>query len=1262
MKRVRGLACAFVAVLGAAGALGLTSVPAQAALTYPFTEVTFGPDGAAATGTFRNVKSVTVDQSTGDVYAFDEPKHAIYKFDATGEPVDFSSTGTNAIEENASSGGGAEQQIAVDESSGPAKGDIYLANNTNVQIYSAAGVKIGQLTGGERSEGNEACGVAVDSTGAVYVGFYPSTVDKYVPASNPVTGAQYAGALFGLSNVCNVAPDSQGNVYAAAYNGGVTRYEASQFNLLGTGAIGTAIDSEKGTTLAVDPAVGGDVYVDEGSDVATYDASGNPVGKLGGRGPGSIRNSLGVAVNSASKQVYVGAGEDSRIEIFDPAVTVPDASLAPISDLGTRTVTLHGTVDADAAGNATCVFEYGNGESLGQSAPCTPASISSGGGPTSVQATLTGLQPGATTYHYRLSATNANGTEYSETAEFTTLGPTIDDVSVSGVSAANAELHAQIDPHGIDTGYYFQYGPTAAYGNTLPAAPGRDIGAGNVSESVGQRLEGLAPSATYHFSVVVSFGSETLVSQDRTFTTPAGIGGFQMPDGRAWEMVSPPRKYAAQVEPPGTEGGAIQAAADGHAFSYLTNAPISENPPGNPTRSQVFSARSATGWSSQDISPPRETSIRIGTGQADRFFSSDLSSVISEPFIGEGPALSEDVPDEVLAEIYSYDTSSGAYSPLVTSVPPQPEGPETYTGLEFQYASRDAKHVVFSTHLALTPEALVAPALNLPNLYEWSAGQGLKLVNVLPDGAATPGNAMLGTLRSGERIGTVSDDGSHVVWAYSEGGGFSGAIYERDMDTGQTVAVDAPQGGPGEAGPGVYRMTSTDGRRVFFTSPSELTPDANTKGGANLYEFDDQTGALTDLSADSQDAGGGEAEVVIGIDETGTSVYYTARGVLAPGASAKKVNVYESHLEGGAWTTTFIATVVENDDHLNINRNNAQNDPREYIAARVSPDGRYLAFTSSASLTGYDNRDLVNGRRDEEVYLYDSSSQHLVCASCKPTGERPSGVIVAFASKIDFNGPWEGQSVAALEPGWTDMSLLQPYYQPRYLSDSGRLFFDAADALVPHDSDGQVDVYEFEPQTAGDCTGASVSGSTVFSVEADGCVGLISSGSSTRESIFLDASEDGSDVFFMTNAKLSSADIDEVPDVYDAHACTSASPCIPQPAAQPPACTTAEACRAAPAPQPGIFGAPPSATFDGVGNLAPGNSNATPVQVKKKKAKPLTRAQRLARALSACKHRSKSRRAACRAQARKRYGARKVKRDSKRANGKAKKSNGRAGR
>jgi len=302
--------------------------------------------------------------------------------------------------------------------------------------------------------------------------------------------------------------------------------------------------------------------------------------------------------------------------------------------------------------------------------------------------------------------------------------------------------------------------------------------------------------------------------------------------------------------------------------------------------------------------------------------------------------------------------------------------------------------------------------------------------------------------------------------------------------------------------------------------------------------------------------------------------------------------------------------------------------------ASVSGGGAFVVFMSDRSLTGFDNRDVVSGRPDEEVFEYDAATGGLSCVSCDPTGGRPSGVEyrrldsgLAGGAKVWNPEVWLSGSV----PGWQAFTLGTARYQSRFLSGSGRVFFNSSDALVPGDVDGVEDVYEFDPVGVAGCSTSS----GTFGVVSGGCVSLVSSGTAVGESGFLDASESGDDVFFLTGEKLVEGDVDTALDVYDAHVCSGAVPCLSA-VVSPPACGTADACRAPSTEQPAIFGAPASATFSGAGNSSP----VTPV----KKRVVLTRAQKLKHALTLCRRdRKHKRRVVCERRARKAFGARVVK-------------------
>src|SRR3984957_5308995 len=431
----RRLRVLLAVVFLAGGVLMLSAGVAQAKLVRPYTGESFGPEGLGA-GTFSSVKSITVDQSTGDVYVFSQGAEAIFKFDAAGEPADFSSTGTNEIKGLTSSGGGAEQQIAVDGSSGPDKGHLYLANNEVVDIYVAAGVKLGELTGGE------ACGVAVDTTGAVYVGFYPNTVSKYVPSTNPVTNADETESLSGLPSICNIAVDGEGSVYAATYSGGVHKYSALQFGALE--AEGTLID-EHGATLAAAPTTN-HALVDESARVAEFNAAGEPEALIG---INELEASLGVAINAMSNDAYI-ENAPGRVEIFGPPVAEPDVSTAAPTNVTAATATLNGTVNPEGQEVTECFFEYGEEASYGKTASCVET-VGSGTSPVSVHGDITGLSQ-FTTYHYRLVTKDAIGqTVAGADQTLTTSGPGVSNATLDETGTTYAVLSASVDPNNAPT-------------------------------------------------------------------------------------------------------------------------------------------------------------------------------------------------------------------------------------------------------------------------------------------------------------------------------------------------------------------------------------------------------------------------------------------------------------------------------------------------------------------------------------------------------------------------------------------------------------------------------------------------------------------------------------------------------------------------------------------------------------------------------------------------------------------------------------------
>ncbi len=864
-------------------------------------------------------------------------------------------------------------------------------------------------------------------------------------------------------------------------------------------------------------------------------------------------------------------------------------------------------------------------------------------------------------------------------------------LSVASVTAESAELKALVEPAGLDTHAYFRYGVEpcssgpSACSTSAPSPPGLDLGSGFGDKPFATQVNGLSASTNYHFIVVAENGSgEVISTEEGAFTTlPANTLEEALPDGRAWELVSPVDKRGVSVEPLSHEGGLIQAATDGRRFAFIAAAPVGEEEPaGNraPEPAQLVASRGASGsWSTRNLTTPNAEAqgIQANLRREYEFFSSDLSQAAVFPYERlQSTQTTEPTSGTGIPEyMRSTDCSTApCYAPLTqTSDTPPGSSP-------LGAATPDLKHI------GLNP----AVELAVWSAEEKTAGEGhLRQVNILPNGATATGT--LGFGQPGEAVfqgnrNAISRDGSLVVWADALEGSIH--LYQTELKQGlvETIQVDEQNKEEGLPVPTVhakpvYQTSSVTGSRLFFTDDQRLTKDASmgtnpieekleeNEEAGDLYVFERDKPAgqrLTDLTPDLTL---GESSAVqpgvIGASDDGSYVYFVANGVLSSDASpghcvreglkSAKCNLYEVHNNGIEWERPQLIARLSNEDGPDwapIQPERTQYKVDE-LTARVSPNGRYLAFMSNQRLTKYNNLDANSGQPDEEVYLFDAAEGgSLACASCNPTGAQPVGVHDVQESGegrgllIDRLGIWstdnEGGNdswLAANLPGWTNLDDRESFYQSRYLSDSGRLFFNAADSLVKEDvNKGKADVYEYEPVGVGDCAKENTS---------RGCVALISSGKSDRESTFLDASENGNDVFFLTSSSLiPSLDADQAFDIYDARVCSGpeAEEACPTTALPPAPPCDEEACRPAPTPHPGLGGSLGSATTSSSGNVPPQQQVLGEKVTTKAKAKPLTRAQKLAAALKTCKKKYKGKqkkRVACEKQARKKYGAKK---------------------
>jgi hypothetical protein len=382
-----------------------------------------------------------------------------------------------------------------------------------------------------------------------------------------------------------------------------------------------------------------------------------------------------------------------------------------------------------------------------------------------------------------------------------------------------------------------------------------------------------------------------------------------------------------------------------------------------------------------------------------------------------------------------------------------------------------------------------------------------------------------------------------------------------------TIPVSEPVPGGTDA---QFNYASGDGSMALFTV------------AGSLYEFDTASGTSSLVAGESLGVAGGSAD--------GSRVYFVSNEDLATGASAGEPNLYL--YEGG--NETFIATLAPRDlgggtEQEFFGRGiTSVTGQGKLRGSRTSPDGRSFLFMSasralSERVAGYDNTDAKVEKPDREVYIYQVGSG-LSCVSCNPSGTRPVGELMEEAF-IQPGHPKTTMRAAAWIPGWEHDLLAQ-----RVLMDDGnRVFFNSFDALVPGDTNGTQDVYEWERPGTGDCSDTSAS----FSEQDDGCVNLISNGQSPQVSEFVDAPPDGKDVFFTTGSSLVPQDPGLI-DIYDARIDGGFAP-TPTPAA---ACE-GEACQGTPSPPNDAT--PASSGYNGPGNVKPPAQNKKQKRNKQKK-------------------------------------------------------------
>ena len=699
----------------------------------------------------------------------------------------------------------------------------------------------------------------------------------------------------------------------------------------------------------------------------------------------------------------------------------------------------------------------------------------------------------------------------------------------SVVGREEATVRAQINPHfWQDTTYFVEYGtgrcseggcgakePVSAALLTSKAVNAPVTSAGVV-------LEGLQPGTTYHYRFVAqSSGGGPVTGAEASFRTfaasppvfPCPNDSFRtgpsekLPDCRAYEMVSPLEKGNADVAlwiarnaAPPRFFELNQSTPLGNAFAY-TSATAFGDADGSAFTTQYLADRTGAGWASHAISPPR-TAPPVGAeallGGEFHGLSEDLCMAWIRHY-SVAPLVEEAIAG--YPNLYRREncSSPGSYEALTTVKPTNRPAAE-YRGVRWHGSSEDGTHSIFTANGKL--QNTQAPNLGPFELvlYEHMP-QGLRFVCFLPNGSSSPFPCAPGTGAGLSGVGNessvhnaISADGTKIFWSAASGG--PGQIYARIEGT-QTIKVS----GTKASDPAWYWTASNDGSKVIFEFASGPLQD-------QLYEFDVESETARLIAKGVLGP--------MGASEDASRIYFASSEDLdeggPAGAGARNLYLYEAGEGGGEGAFTFVMELDKED----VGQFDEEPGPIDELpvqrSARVSADGFHAVFVSMASPTptGYDNFDAFSDQPVQEAYLYDAVEDELRCVSCNPTGARPTAEDLGPDSGGDHD--W----AAARIQGWEALG-----HAPRVLSEDGsRAYFESHEALVPRDSNGTWDVYQWEEPDKGTCTEAL----DTFSAAAQGCIDLISSGDSSAVSVFLDADPSGDNVFFGTQSSLVAAD------------------------------------------------------------------------------------------------------------------------------------------
>ena len=765
---------------------------------------------------------------------------------------------------------------------------------------------------------------------------------------------------------------------------------------------------------------------------------------------------------------------------FTTLPAVANLTTKPPTAITDTSAELNASFEGDGTSEVHYYFEWGTSTAYGNTTPVPPGNaVPAASGQIEVPpVAISGLEEGVT-YHYRIKATNSFGTTVSVDANFKSAeAPIVSNVRSAEVKESSAELLGEINPRWGQTSYFFEWGTTAAYGNTTPI-PAADLSVGDASLPVSVGLEGLSPGITYHFRLVASNPYGTTASPDQTvgFYPPAcpnsqlrqETRSNDLPDCRAYELVTPSFAQGSTILPESGPTSSVATNPPRIAYGVTWGLfPESSGEGMNSLNDAYVSTRTDTGWTQRYVGlrggevPPSQ-GILMGGPLVGGMYGGILTGF--GPAIGQRGTQASPSLDRLINYNWGYpgqiqwagtvgsnspyvwDTSSGELLERWPRNFAQVPGGAHFVGMP--QASADFSHFVFSSNVVFAaggeasegeihccggtfPFELIWPKASVYD-YDTQTGTDV-LASRRKDGTPFQGRAF-----------DISEDGSHILMSeeallgpngqfpavakeFLFGAKITGPLYLRVNDE-KTYEI-----APGHTVE--YAGSTADGSTVYLASDEQLTPDDHDSSRDLFVWHQSDPNTLTRVSVGNHGTAGNTDEC------TPNEGWSTGCGIsVIHMLSGFGVN------SGNGHSDNFLAfksgdIYFESPEQLVGSRGEAgernlylyREGTVRYVTTmkpnmrisrmQVTPDGRHMALTTGSNLTEYDSAGHV------EMYLYDPEGGRVTCASCRPDGQPPVSNVTASQNGL-------------------------------FLTNDGRAFFATNDPLVPRDTNEQIDVYEF---------------------------------------------------------------------------------------------------------------------------------------------------------------------------------------------------------